>query len=131
MLDLVQSFEYGGEKLSVYLSYAALFALEKDHGLPLRKAYIAITEDLSVVAMSATLLCGLEAFRKESPNGARALKWTIEDAQRIVMGMGPTKMAPILADAFTASCLPDTSKTSKSDPGKPDAGTASTGPASN
>jgi hypothetical protein len=130
MLDKVVSFEFGGEKLSLLLSYPALYTLESEFKLPLRRAYLAITEDLSVVAMAATLLCALEAHRKESPDGARAVKWTIADAQRIVMTLGPTKVAPILADAFTASCLPADAKAEDASSGKAGAGTESTGPAS-
>lgn len=102
MLDLVEPFEFNGEKLGLLFSFSALAALEKNHGLPVLDAWDKITR-LSVVAEQAAMLEGLEAHRREVEQ--RAVKWTLRDAETIVMGLGPRACSKLLTDAMARTLL--------------------------
>jgi hypothetical protein len=122
MHDLVETFDFEGEKLGLLYDYEALYTLEKDFGYRLGPLWDALSQ-MSAVAGVAALLVGLEAHRKRIE--PRAVKWKVEDAQRIYMTLGPVRSCSLAAAGLARSCV-----TKEPDPaaGKaPKPETASTG----
>lgn len=100
--DLVESFEFEGEKLGLLFTYSTLYALEKEHDLPLMKLWLAL-KDLSAIAGPAALLHGLETHRTQVAQRVR--RWTIEDAQRIYMALRPTVACGLCLEAIARACI--------------------------
>lgn len=122
MLDKIEPFTFGGEELGLLLDYTALYRLETVHGFPIVPLDEAI-RNASVKALVAVAFEGLERHRQAIAQ--RAMKWTIDDAARIVMTIGPLKFVRIAHGALARSCVTQEAPTEPT--GKADALPASTG----
>ena len=116
MIDKVEPFTFAGEELGLLLDYTALYRIETVHGFPIGPLDQAL-RDVSLKALVACALEGLEQHRKAL--APRAVKWTAEDAAKIVMTLGPLKFVKIAHGALARTCI--VSEAPAADPGKADA----------
>lgn len=104
MLDQVVTIPTeSGEPVRLLFTHAAFYRLEREHGLTILAALRAL-DALSVMAIEAALLCGLEGHRERF--GGRATAWTQKDVRELLAGPLSTReyadLIKAAADAITA-----------------------------